>query len=459
MQQQKRPKLSASLFLLVAIFFADLYVSPAVPVALLYILPLIQCSKGMHRNRFMILTVIASILTLIAWWASYQKAPEWVVFLNRVVTLSIIWIVAALLLHLKKRQQELKKIIKKRTQQLRKTSDSLYLILRSLPDGLLLVDEKGKIHFANEQISNILGHSLQDVLGRSCYEFIKPSQHEKFKNHCNFSLQRSSGPPYQDGEYLSILTQDGSESHAEVALSSVNAWDSSLLLLSIKDASARKIKEDREKVIQKELKHRIANIISLLMSLVRLSAFKEKSVRSFAKNLEKRICAFSRMQDMLRDVDNAKTISLKELICHIIAPFDYEEKSRVNISTPNCAIDHKTARPLYLVLFELASNSAKYGAFSTPLGQLTLKCQIDANLLIEWKEHNISINPECKKQGFGSELIDSVIKDQLNGKIERRFEKDGLKLKVKVPLDESKVFMQGNKNEMNQQNYQAEDLH
>jgi two-component system, chemotaxis family, CheB/CheR fusion protein len=88
---------------------------------------------------------------------------------------------------------------------------------------------------------------------------------------------------------------------------------------------------------------------------------------------------------------------------------------------------------LGLVLHELGTNAAKYGALSAPAGKVDLVWSVLPTspykmLAIAWTERGGPPVKPPTHQGFGSVLIDS------SGKVERLFEPEGVRCAIEMPL-------------------------
>ena len=96
---------------------------------------------------------------------------------------------------------------------------------------------------------------------------------------------------------------------------------------------------------------------------------------------------------------------------------------------------------LALAVHESATNAVKYGALSEPNGAIHLKWETQGNdFRLEWEETGgpaIVVAPNA--HGFGSVLTERSIINQLGGKIEYDWQRNGLKLRMTVPLDRLSV--------------------
>ena len=113
-------------------------------------------------------------------------------------------------------------------------------------------------------------------------------------------------------------------------------------------------------------------------------------------------------------------------------------QDRRGAQTAACA---RTQRPLALVLHELATNAAKYGALSVPDGRLEVKWRIEERpgeeprLNVDWIESGgppVTTPPDRK--GFGSTLIDMTIQGQLAGTLDTRWLESGAQHRLSLSL-------------------------
>ena len=96
----------------------------------------------------------------------------------------------------------------------------------------------------------------------------------------------------------------------------------------------------------------------------------------------------------------------------------------------------RAATPIALTFHELATNAAKYGAFSADGGVVSIAIDCPENgdtARIHWRERGGPPADHPAEEGFGSRLIRSSIEGQLGGSIERRFAPGGLEVDLAVP--------------------------
>ena len=94
---------------------------------------------------------------------------------------------------------------------------------------------------------------------------------------------------------------------------------------------------------------------------------------------------------------------------------------------------------LGLVLHELATNAAKYGAFSVPEGRVEIVWALrgeaaESRLILDWSETGGPPVQEPARRGFGRSLIERSVAYELDGSAELTFTPAGVRCHVEVPL-------------------------
>jgi two-component system CheB/CheR fusion protein len=110
----------------------------------------------------------------------------------------------------------------------------------------------------------------------------------------------------------------------------------------------------------------------------------------------------------------------------------FGEDARLQIDGPRVDLESGAVINMAMVLHELATNAAKYGALATSVGRISIRWRVESNgngqmLQFEWKEQNGPPLEGFEKKGFGSQLISSIIEQDLHGKASFFAERDGLR--------------------------------
>jgi two-component sensor histidine kinase len=88
-----------------------------------------------------------------------------------------------------------------------------------------------------------------------------------------------------------------------------------------------------------------------------------------------------------------------------------------------------------VALHELATNAAKYGALSVAEGQVRVEwsCAADGRLVLRWTElGGPPVNPPTRK-GFGTHMMEAMIRDGLKGRVQLDWHVEGLACEIAVP--------------------------
>lgn len=199
------------------------------------------------------------------------------------------------------------------------------------------------------------------------------------------------------------------------------------------------VAEERELVAQ-ELSHRIKNIFAVLIGIIGLSARSQPEIKPFADQLRQRIHAMGEAHDFVRPHGAGSTQgqgSLRALIERLVGPYRQGQDERIAFIGDDASIDDGAATPMALLVHELATNAAKYGALSADGGKVLMTGAPDGETYrLSWKEvGGPALDPtDVKGEGFGSRLIALSAEGQLRGKIERFWEADGLRIEISLPL-------------------------
>ncbi len=206
------------------------------------------------------------------------------------------------------------------------------------------------------------------------------------------------------------------------------------------DIHEAKLTAEEREVIAQELSHRIKNIFSVLSGIIGLSARSYPEGAPLARQLRERIAAMGKAHDLVRphSADSAPRggqPSFHALVRLLTAPFEDRPGERVVLEGPDVAISDGAATPLSLLIHELASNAAKYGALSRSDGRVRVSSQSNGEgYRFRWTETGGPQQPAARSEGFGTRLITLSVERQLSGRIERTWGADGLDVEIELPM-------------------------
>jgi two-component sensor histidine kinase len=164
-------------------------------------------------------------------------------------------------------------------------------------------------------------------------------------------------------------------------------------------------------------------------------------VKGFAATLRRRLQALARAHEYVRPHNGEAqpaeaATTLKGLLGTLLAPYGAEEAGRMQLSGDDVPVGVKAATSLALILHELATNAAKYGALSRPEGGVAITGErIGDRFGLTWRERG---GPEVagppERRGFGTILAERGAITQLGGTIAQDWAREGLTLRLEVPL-------------------------
>jgi len=117
---------------------------------------------------------------------------------------------------------------------------------------------------------------------------------------------------------------------------------------------------------------------------------------------------------------------------------------RVTLSGPDVFVTSEATLAIGMAVHELATNTAKYGAFSSQDGHVSLNWSriTDARsdrLIIQWKETGGPQIDGPDKTGFGTQLITSTLEGSLGGTVKPEWEQNGLRVVIELDFDDVTV--------------------
>jgi light-regulated signal transduction histidine kinase (bacteriophytochrome)/CheY-like chemotaxis protein len=192
--------------------------------------------------------------------------------------------------------------------------------------------------------------------------------------------------------------------------------------------------EERRRILNAELNHRVKNILALVRSIARQTGAGSNSVADYSKALEGRLRALSSVHDQSLASESGGTIHT--LIKAETALYGRDDRAtRFGISGPPLTLDQRAYSVLALVLHEMMTNAAKYGAMSVPQGQISIEWTrlSSGDCVILWQEQGGPSVPPPGRSGFGSRLIQSAFIHDLSGQADITYAPDGLHARFVIP--------------------------
>ena len=135
------------------------------------------------------------------------------------------------------------------------------------------------------------------------------------------------------------------------------------------DVTERKRAEDQQRVLVAELDHRVKNVLATVSAIVTQTQDAGSSPADFVAALDSRIKSLARTHELLSQ-SRWSGVSLAEIARREFAPYAADN---VEIGGPSVTLKAEAAQAMAMVLHELTTNAAKYGAFSDRNGRVSLR--------------------------------------------------------------------------------------
>ena len=202
------------------------------------------------------------------------------------------------------------------------------------------------------------------------------------------------------------------------------------------DVTERKRAEDHQRVLVAELDHRVKNVLATVNAIILQTQDASSSLADFVIALDRRIASLASTHELLSQ-SNWRGVSLAEIAQLECAPY---VAGNAEINGPSVTLKAEATQAVAMVLHELTTNAAKYGAFSNRSGRVLLGWQWLRNgsrdrLAIEWQEVDGPPVLTQSQSGYGTSIIRELVPFELGGAAELVFAPDGVKCRLEIPAE------------------------
>ena len=182
-------------------------------------------------------------------------------------------------------------------------------------------------------------------------------------------------------------------------------------------------------LLMRELNHRVKNSLSVIQSLATQS-FRGRAEPGAFEDFRGRLRALAAANDVLFE-NEAREFDLATLLTRIVEPY-VESTSRLILDGRPVTLPPRLNVPLALLMHELATNSAKYGALSRPEGSVELRWgPAPGGTELSWVETGGPAVPAQRQRSFGMRLIEDILGVEI-GSVSTEFRPTGLRCLVGI---------------------------
>lgn len=306
----------------------------------------------------------------------------------------------------------------------------LQSIIDNTPAYVYALDLDRRFILANKQVARYLGATPRELQGRRRSEFMPES--DAVQHEANDEKVIATGEPIQTEEQgdaaggpMTWLTVKFPIRDGTGRITGIGGISS--------DITERKLAEEREQLLVREVHHRSRNMLSLVKAIAWQTAASGKG--DFMTRLSDRIDALAAAQDLFLERDR-KAVSLDNLVCAQLAPLADFLDTRVSVQGPMVELTPAAAQALGMALHELATNAVKHGALSNTVGAVAIDWRVDDDATFEmaWCERDGPPVRKPERQGFGSTVTCSLVARALDVEVETDFAPEGFSWRVRCPL-------------------------
>ncbi|MEN8836836.1 MAG: HWE histidine kinase domain-containing protein, partial [Celeribacter marinus] len=327
--------------------------------------------------------------------------------------------------------------LKEKEKALERQYAELEQLYDTIPVGLALMDRDLRWIRINSSLAEMNGFSVEAHIGRTFHDllpdiedFTGPIYHEIFKTGepvlgmvIDGETPAAPGvkrhfigdfyPVWQEGKVFAVGACVREVTEQTKMVRRVRAQNS------------------QQKLLMGELQHRVKNTLSVISSISQLLLVGVDDPAVYHARLEDRLSAISRTHDLLTDA-HWTTTALSNIVDNEAKPFETNSHTRVNMSGPDIQLTAEQALSVGMAIHELITNAAKYGALSRPKGFVEVVTRVHkkdgvAHAHLTWTEHN---GPKITKApthtGFGSLVLERVLKTDLAADVTTDYRKEGL---------------------------------
>lgn len=186
-------------------------------------------------------------------------------------------------------------------------------------------------------------------------------------------------------------------------------------------------------MLAREAEHRTKNVLQAVQTVVHLS--QAQTPEDLKRAIEGRIQALANAHGLFAQTRwlgaDLATLTRQEL-----APYLEHDRPRARVDGPHIPLDPRAAQAIAMVFHELTTNAAKYGALSVVDGRVEIKWvpRSDDRLSLTWTETDGPIIVPPTRHGFGTHVMETLIKVDLGGELRFDWRAEGLVCEIEIQI-------------------------
>jgi PAS domain S-box-containing protein len=307
----------------------------------------------------------------------------------------------------------------------------LAAIVESSDDAIISKDLNGTITSWNRGAERLFGYTAAEIIGGSITRLMPPDRQQEESTIIERIRQGLRVEPYDTVR----LRRDGSAIDISLTVSPITDAQGRIIGASkiARDIAERKRSEERIKNLAREAEHRARNVLATVQATVHLTH--AETADGLKQAIEGRIQALANVHALFVQ-SHWEGADLRSLVTQELSPYCRDGEDRARIDGLNLLLEPKTAQTIAVTLHELATNAAKYGALSVAGGRVQVEWAdgTDAGLVLRWTETGGPAVKPPERQGFGTRVMDNMIRGQHGGTMHLDWRAEGLACEVVLPV-------------------------
>jgi two-component sensor histidine kinase/integral membrane sensor domain MASE1 len=186
-----------------------------------------------------------------------------------------------------------------------------------------------------------------------------------------------------------------------------------------------------------ELDHRVKNMLAIVSAIVARTQETSSSMAEFVTAFDGRIRSMATTHELLSS-RQWRGLPLAELVRRVLAPYATAGTARIE-GSDDVFLSAEAGQTIAMVLHELATNAAKFGALSAKGGYVAVRWgrlqngDTQGRLCIRWEESGgPTVRPQ-PRSGYGSSVIRHLIPYELGGTVDIVYAPDGVHCTLEIP--------------------------
>lgn len=306
--------------------------------------------------------------------------------------------------------------------EVRRSDMLLRAIAQGTDDLLFAKDRNSNILFTNEAFSRLLGVPVERLMGHKGLPGVADSDIESYLANDRRIMESGVAAVVEE----TITTAEGTRVYHVIKAPMRDAAQAVVGLVAIaRDITEKAATERKLKLLVDEVSHRSNNMLAVIQALVRLSARHTDPVR-FSDRINERLASLAISHDLLVH-SNWEGAGFADLVRAQCAAFENMTADRVRLDGLDFTVRPEIAHTLGMVVHELATNAAKYGALSRPGGAVDVGWRFEGERFhLRWRE---SGGPEVAapaRKGYGHMLLTRIAEKAAAGAAYMDFDPAGV---------------------------------